>query len=132
MLLGTSEELRTKWRLWEWLRHPQGGREERAGREGTLGGSHAGKSPWSGPWLECKKTFQWEVRLGSLGESLPHSLSTVDLDEQRLSMVLELYCRKAGRKKEGRKKERGWPWPCGKKGEGRERRVEIRIRKVRV
>ena len=27
------------------------------------------------------------------------------LDEQRQSVVLELYCRKAGRKKEGRKRE---------------------------
>jgi hypothetical protein len=32
----------------------------------------------------------------------------VVLDEQRFSMVLELYCRKAGRKREGREKvERG-------------------------
>ena len=30
-------------------------------------------------------------------------VSTADLDEQRLAMVLELYCRKAGRKREGRK-----------------------------
>jgi hypothetical protein len=30
----------------------------------------------------------------------------VDLDEQRLSMVLELYCRKSGRKREGRKREK--------------------------
>ena len=30
-----------------------------------------------------------------------------DLDEQRQSMVLELYCRKAGRKREGRKRETG-------------------------
>ena len=30
-------------------------------------------------------------------------VSTADLDEQRLSMVLELYCRKAGRKREGRR-----------------------------
>ena len=28
---------------------------------------------------------------------------TAGLDEQRQSMVLELYCRKAGRKREGRK-----------------------------
>ena len=28
------------------------------------------------------------------------------LDEQRQSMVLELYCRKAGRKREGRERER--------------------------
>ena len=33
-------------------------------------------------------------------------------------MVLELYYRKAGRKKV---KERDWPWPRGKKGERRER-----------
>ena len=37
-------------------------------------------------------------------------------------MVLELYCRKAERKREGRKRERGWPWPRGERGEGRERR----------
>jgi hypothetical protein len=36
-------------------------------------------------------------------------------------MVLELYCRKVGRK-ERREKERDWPWPHGKRGEGRERR----------
>jgi hypothetical protein len=37
-------------------------------------------------------------------------------------MVLEIYCRKAGRKRKGRKKERGRPWPCGGGEEGRERR----------
>jgi hypothetical protein len=37
-------------------------------------------------------------------------------------MVLELYCRKAGGKREGRKKERGRPWPFGERREGRERR----------
>jgi hypothetical protein len=31
-------------------------------------------------------------------------------------MVLELYCRKAGEKREGRKRERGWPWPCRERG----------------
>ena len=35
-------------------------------------------------------------------------------------MVLELYCRKAGRKREDRKRERGWPWPRGER-RGRER-----------
>ena len=35
----------------------------------------------------------------SLGKSLSHRPSTVSLDEQRLSMVLELYCRKAEREK---------------------------------
>jgi hypothetical protein len=36
----------------------------------------------------------------------PVRVSAVDLDEQRLSMVLELYCRKAGGKREGGKRER--------------------------
>jgi hypothetical protein len=43
-------------------------------------------------------------------------LSTAGLD-QRQSMVLELYCRKAGRRREGR----DWPWPCGESGEGKEK-----------
>jgi hypothetical protein len=37
------------------------------------------------------------------------------LDGQRQSMVLELYCRKAGGKREDRK-DRDWPWPCGERG----------------
>jgi hypothetical protein len=50
----------------------------------------------------------------------------VGLDEQRLFMVLELYDRKAGGKKEGRKeRERDWPWPRGKKGERREREERL-------
>jgi hypothetical protein len=36
-------------------------------------------------------------------------------------MVLELYCRKAERRREDRK-ERGQPWPRGERWEGRERR----------
>jgi hypothetical protein len=48
----------------------------------------------------------------------------VGLDEQRQSMVLELYYRKARVKREGRK-ERDQPWPCGEKGKGkRERELE--------
>jgi hypothetical protein len=35
---------------------------------------------------------------GSLEESLSHRPSAAGLDEQRQSMVLEFYCRKAGRK----------------------------------
>ena len=31
-------------------------------------------------------------------------------------MVLELYCRKPGGKREG-KRERDWPWPCGEREE---------------
>jgi hypothetical protein len=79
-------------------------------------GSHAGESPKSSPWLEYRKTFHQEIRNGSLGESLSHHLSTAGLDEQRQSMVLELYCRKAGEKRE----ERDQPWPRGEKG-GKER-----------
>jgi hypothetical protein len=60
-------------------------------------------------WLEHRKAFHWEIRNGSLGESLSHPPSAGGLDEQSHSMVLELYCRKAGRKGEGRKRERGLP-----------------------
>jgi hypothetical protein len=42
------------------------------------------------------------------------------LDEQRQSMALELYCRKAGRKREG-KRERP-AMATWREGEGRERR----------
>jgi hypothetical protein len=69
------------------------------------------------------KAFWLEVRWRSLGESLSHHSSTVGLDEQRQSMVLELYCRKAGRKRE--KVERGREAGHGhveRGGEGRERR----------
>jgi hypothetical protein len=41
----------------------------------------------------------------------------------RDSLFLELYCRKAGRKREGRKKERGWPWQRGERGKGERRRA---------
>ena len=61
-----------------------------------------GESHWSGSWPECRKA--WGAG-GSLGESLSHSSSTEGLDEQRQSMALELYYRKAGRKREGRKRE---------------------------
>jgi hypothetical protein len=45
-------------------------------------------------------------------------------------MVLELYCRKAVRKTEGRKRERGQPWQCGEKGEAREiRRAREEVKK---
>ena len=72
------------------------------GRGAVLGGSHLGESPWS---LELRKAFWLEVRSDSLGESLSHRSSMVGLHDQRQSMVLELYCRKAGGKREGRKRE---------------------------
>jgi hypothetical protein len=53
----------------------------------------------------------------------------VGLDEQRHSTVLELYCRKAGERREGRKRERGRPWPCGEREEGREREGGIESKK---
>ena len=86
----------------------------------ALDGFHLGKSPWTGPWLEHRMAFWQEVRYGSLGESPSHRSSTVGLDEQRLSMVLELYCRKAERKREGRERPAMATWREG----GREREKE--------
>ena len=60
------------------------------GGEGR-GRGHQGGS-CSGPWLEHRKAFWWEVRCSLLGESLSHHSSTEGLDEQRESMVLEHYC----------------------------------------
>ena len=59
---------------------------------------------------------------GSLGESLSHCSSTVGLDKQRKSMVLELYCRIKQGEGEKVERERGRPWSHGERGEGRERR----------
>ena len=91
-------------------------REERAGGEEDLGGSNA---VWS--MAGAQKAFCQKIRRGSLGESLSHHSSTAGLDSQRQSMALEFYCRKAGGKREGRKRKRDWPWPRGEKGEERER-----------
>ena len=54
-------------------------------------------------WLEHRKAFHGEVKSGSLEESLSHHPSTEGLDEQRQSMVLELYFRKAGGKRESKR-----------------------------
>jgi hypothetical protein len=59
----------------------------------------------------------------SLGESLSHPLSAMGLDDQRHSMVLELYYRKAGGKGEGRKGVGG--------GERRLERKRVRGREKR-
>jgi predicted metal-binding protein len=69
-------------------------------------GSHTSENEHSGSWLEHRKAFHWEIRKGSLGESLSCPPSVADLDEHRLSMVLELYYRKSGRKTEGKERER--------------------------
>jgi hypothetical protein len=39
-------------------------------------------------------------------------------------MVLELYCRKAGGKKKGRRERERPPWPCGEREKGRESMLE--------
>ena len=41
-------------------------------------------------------------------------------------MVLEFYCRKAGGKREGRKRERDWPWLRGEKGEKKRERRKLK------
>jgi hypothetical protein len=48
-----------------------------------------------------------EVRHGLLEESLSHYSSMSGLDDQRESIVLQLYCRTAGKKREGKKREAG-------------------------
>jgi hypothetical protein len=50
---------------------------------------------------------------------LSHNPSTAGLDEEKQSMVLELYCRKAGGKRKGRKRRRlaVARWREGGKGE---------------
>jgi hypothetical protein len=54
--------------------------------------------------------------------------STAGLDKQRQSMVLELYCRKAGGKREGGKRER----PAMAMWREGEKEREKRIRKVKA
>jgi hypothetical protein len=68
-ITGHPEELRTKWGPREQLGQPQGQREERAGGEGELDGSHIGESPWASPWLERRRVFLREIRRGSLGKA---------------------------------------------------------------
>jgi hypothetical protein len=74
-----------------------------------------------------------EVRQGSLGESLSNHSSTAGLDEQRQTMVLELYCRNAGGRRKGRERERERSamamWRAGK---GERGGLEMRVRKVRA
>jgi hypothetical protein len=88
----------------------------------------------SGPWLEHWEAFLREVRLDSLGESIAYHSSMAGLDDLRESMVLVFYCRKAGRKREGRKKKREIVhdhMERGGKGE-KEGGLEMRVRKVRA
>jgi hypothetical protein len=46
---------------------------ERGQEEEVLGGFHTEENPWSGPWLEHRKTFWWKVRCSSLEET--HSVA---------------------------------------------------------
>jgi hypothetical protein len=102
----------------EWFISPGAEGKRGQGERGALGGSHM-ESPWFNPWLESKKAFQQEVRHPLLFRGKPKLCSsTAGLDEQTQSMVLKLYCRKAGRTREGRKRERGWPGPHWGGGEG--------------
>ena len=79
-------------------------------------------SPVHGYSVGRSSVLCWEVRLGSLGESLSHHSSTVGLDGQRQSMVLKLYYRKAGeREKVKVERERDQSWARGEKGGERER-----------
>jgi hypothetical protein len=91
-------------------------------------------SPWSGQGLECRKTFRREGRPRSLGETLSHlifqSRHKAGLDDQRQSMVLELYCGKQGEREKGERGGGAWPWREG--GEEREGGLEQRVRKVRA
>ena len=48
--LDILEELRIKWRPYGQFRHPRGIGEKREGEQ-ALCGSHAGKNPWSCPWV---------------------------------------------------------------------------------
>jgi hypothetical protein len=108
---GYCGRAKNKWRPQSTL-GPKGG--ENRGR-----GVRLGVSTWARV-LGQSLAGEQESLPGLLGESLSYHSSTAGLDEQRQSMVLELYCRKAERKREGR--ERGWPWPQGDREEGRERR----------
>ena len=81
--------------------------------------------------LEHRKAFWREVRPGSLGKNLFHRSSMVGL-EQRWPMVLELYCRKAERKRKGRKGEASHGHVERRGKGGGEGALEMKIRKVRA
>ena len=94
-----------------------------------LGGSHTGENPWSVAGMQ--EGLLREVRCSSLGESLSHHSRTEGLYDQRQFMVLELYCRQAGRKREGRKRESGHGH-VEKRGMGGRGGLEMRVREVRA
>jgi hypothetical protein len=68
-----------------------------------------------------------EIQEESRGREVPMQVRVFspDLDGQRQSMVLELYCRKEGGKRKGRKRERPAMAKRGEGGKGeREERLE--------
>ena len=70
-------------------------------------------------------TSDGRLEKGSLGESLSHCPSAAGLDEQRQSMVLELYCRKTGGKREGKRERERLAMAKRREGEReREERLE--------
>ena len=73
-----------------------------------------------------------EVSSSSLEESLLCCPNMVSLDEQRQSVVLELYCRKAERKREGKRKRGDGHGHMGERGEGRGKRRARDERKVKA
>lgn len=86
---------------------------------------------WSTGGHSSIPAFQQEVRCCSLRESLSHCSSMAGLDEHRQFMVLELYCRKTEKKREGKRKRgagHGYMERIGKRGEKGE--LEMRVRKV--
>ena len=75
--------------------------------------------------MEHRKAFNWEIRNGLLGENLSHHPpNSVGLDEQRLSMVLELYYRKAGGKREGKREREAGHGQEERRGKGERERQE--------
>ena len=110
----------------------------------ALGLKGEGRGRGCAGWFPCRgeslvpsmtgaqKGLQAGGRRGSLGESLVYHSSTAGLDEQRLSMVLEFYCRKAERKRKGRKGEVDHGHMGRKEKGGGEGELEMKIREVRA
>ena len=95
-------------------------------------GMERGVAGWFPHGRESVVQSCWDVRRCSLGERLSHRSSKVGLDEPRQSMVLELYYRKVGRKRKGRKREISH-CHVERRGKGeRKGGLEMRVRKVRV
>jgi hypothetical protein len=67
------------------------------------------------------------------GREVPNTdESELSLEEQRQSMILELYCRKAGRKRERREREREREKRRRQRRERRRQRERRREERVRV